>query len=689
MTKLRIEISDLRLLTWSWSAFSGTARVSWRWMISAVTVTVIVGVLWDPSEASAQGPGFHGSIAGTAHANGAQGSVWRTDLYIHNADDQPVQVELTWAAKDKTPGTPLDPITIQPDATFFSGDAVAELFGKNGSGGLHWKVTQGDPEKVLVNSTTYNKISETERYGLNAPGIRWDELRNFPNLRAPVFPLNKSRTNVSFIANESCGEVLLQIIEDTGDARAGFFINKDPYVWWQITDIIPAAEAEMGWNLDHDSYHYVYAFCNGPDKVNGKLNLNTTPADNRSNDGTLFQSQDYRDVNVRASNWLSGVAFVGSDTGGYWVSDTFFIGNHSKIGQGQIDFINQDVLTAPFEVQPKNERVLPSILTSYFGLSPENPSKGALRVETEWPIMAFMRTFTTTANGSMGQAVSPVDEKEMVDEFHEGRIPGVSENPTTRGSLILQCARRSLDGEPLPCDVDVEVLGIDGESLDRCTISVEPYQFWQKVRYFKSRGLTDVSGVTIKVNLLPDAHEFYHGGLDARYSEVNGNTIPGTEDPRLVNAFLVKKPFADEVQYEMVLRLEYILDGQLYTAGGATEDKAVIATVLGTDDIAAYVGTGFDYDNGTEEDAVLMNPILQRLSTLRPAQLEDALSTSYAWMGQHNLDEALRDADADGWLVDGYADGSDWPYDDETGAPGNDPTSYVVRIAVPVVDTVD
>ena len=677
MTKSRIEISDLRLLTWSRSAFSGRARVPWRRLIRAATVVVILSFVLLPSDSNAQEKPYDGAIPGVAHVNGAFGSVWRSDVSIFNAGDTTAQVALSYGPKGKQPGTPIT-ISIGPRETYTADDAVATLFNKNGSGAISWKVTQGDMDDILVNSKTYNRLSETERYGLNVPGTRWEDVTTglIPAL-APIYPASVSRTNISGIGNEECGKVILSVVDEFGRGRGNFTIDEEPNVWWQISDIFQTYERERGYSLPDDDY-YVYATC--ANNMRGeKLMLNTTPADNNSNDGVYFLAQDGWKF---GKHWLSGAALVPGLFGSVWQSDAIFINNIPESSIGSIELVNQAVDWRPFEIYPGYSRTVHDIVGREFRHALTDNAKGAVTVETVWQVAPFMVTFTESENGRMGQTVAPIIQTEMINRFYDGYMVGVSEDATTRGSLILQCARESLDWEPLPCKAEVEIIGADGETLDRKFIDVKPFEFWQKVKYFGSRGLDDITNATIKVSMVPDADEFYHGGLDARYSEVNGNRIPGTEDPRLVTFQRVQRPFTDDLNYVMDTAFDYVLNGDLWQLSGGIKDREIIETILGSSDLERYLGKHEDLTNETLEAAQKLNLMLKRLSTLRPQQLAAAFTTFYATPGHHNLDEALRDGDGDGWLVDGRRDGGDWSFDDQGPAPGNDPICYAVRLAI-------
>jgi len=82
----------------------------------------------------------------------------------------------------------------------------------------------------------------------------------------------------------------------------------------------------------------------------------------------------------------------------------------------------------------------------------------------------------------------------------------------------------------------VELLAADGTVLNDRNYSLLPGEYRQHNRFVDDYGVGSVEGASLRVTVLDQAAAGDSGGVDAMVSEVNGNTVAGTNDSRLLRA---------------------------------------------------------------------------------------------------------------------------------------------------------
>ncbi len=105
-------------------------------------------------------------IVAAAHAAGAAGSNWRTDLEVHNPNDHPVDYTVELLELNTNNASPQSETrSLAPGESVRHADALVELFGFDGAAALRI-VPDGGP--VVAVSRTYNLLQAGNPYGLPA-----------------------------------------------------------------------------------------------------------------------------------------------------------------------------------------------------------------------------------------------------------------------------------------------------------------------------------------------------------------------------------------------------------------------------------------------------------------------------------------------------------------------------------------
>jgi hypothetical protein len=282
--------------------------------------------------------------------------------------------------------------------------------------------------------------------------------------------------------------------------------------------------------------------------IDGRVVVYSSIIDNLTNDASYLVGQ--WTAQATATAWLPGAAEILGANDSQWRSDVVVMNPDSGPATVELAFhgTSQSGSSVP-DMRPvalaaRESRFEGDVLATLFGYAP--PAVGSLesRAATGSPPLVWMRTYTEEVNGvgatvTYGQAVLPRATQTMVAPAQEGRIVGFSHGPTARANLILQNTRADSSGELLASDVRIDVLDAAGQLRHQRTYSLGPGEYLQHNRFIADYGLSEIDSGSLRVVLLDGASPGETGGVDAMVSEVNGNTLPGTNDGRLLRANVV------------------------------------------------------------------------------------------------------------------------------------------------------
>jgi len=127
-------------------------------------LSVIDNQTGDPTFIPAQMPSTVGTLAGVAHQAGAQGSLWRSDLFIHAEEDARIHLEFRRWGETGGPGSVF---SITAGQTLILRDIVSRLTEGDGGGIIHYRAS----EAVSIAARTYNQ-SEGGTYGQSITPIQ-------------------------------------------------------------------------------------------------------------------------------------------------------------------------------------------------------------------------------------------------------------------------------------------------------------------------------------------------------------------------------------------------------------------------------------------------------------------------------------------------------------------------------------
>ena len=490
-------------------------------------------------------PTMDGVVAGVANLPGAQGSDWHSDLYLHNAAAAAAVVELYFSTADGVLGTPAS-VTVGPDQTLTLEDVVASAFGEQGSGAISWRVVEGDPNRLLVSANTYNRVDAVRSYGQQIPGVGWGDAAPAGSRVLMPALAGRYRTNLGFATDGDCSVAVVRGYDRSSRLVAQRTMAVQPWSWIQLNSLFGSVFPDLLPDPDNtpvaESLHRFEVT-----GINGRVVGYTSIIDNATSDGSYMIGQV---PGGTGDQWLPGAAVILGAQSSDWRSDVVLMSTAGVPYEAEVAFYpagqdnsgTPDSRTVPLEV---GESVFEgNILAELFGYAPPAVGSLAVAAPAAAPLL-WMRTYTeepAPGGGTVtyGQAILPRNAAEMVTPGSEGRVAGFSHDATTRANLILQNTRTVADGSPLFTSVLIELLGADGALLHEQSYLLEPGEYRQLNRFVDDTGVGSVQGATLRVTVLDLPDPGVTGGVDAMVSEVNGNTVAGTNDGRLLRAEILR-----------------------------------------------------------------------------------------------------------------------------------------------------
>ncbi len=173
----------------------------------------------------------HQWVAAAAHADGARGSLWRTDVTLLNVSGQPVTAEVTYRGEDGGTGAMI--VRLPAGRQTVLGDAVA-LLGQSGSGAI--EITADGP--VMAGSRTYNS-SGSGTFGLFLDGVPATRtLQARETVWLPQLHQNERfRTNIGLVnTGSSTARVRLALFAGSGDRLATAQRTLEAGAWLQLQE---------------------------------------------------------------------------------------------------------------------------------------------------------------------------------------------------------------------------------------------------------------------------------------------------------------------------------------------------------------------------------------------------------------------------------------------------------------------
>lgn len=321
-------------------------------------------------------------IAAVAHAPGALGTIWRTDVRLFNGRSREANVTaiFTRAGEEGWGHFAAVKLVVAPKQVVALDDVVAMTMQTSGVGQLEFL---GDTEAVIVTSRTYTKAGGGT-YGQFIPAVPTTDattLANVPHILATA----DFRTNLGFAeVNGSEGTVRVTLF----DAASGAVVSQRDF------PIVPFGQMQFP--------------ATGAALMTAELRVVSGEArivaygsviDNRSGDPIYVAAAP-----AQAGSFVAPViSQPGVNT--LWRSDlvvSAFGDNGGGFDLTYVDSVTAERITKHGAVSAHQAIRIDDVVGSYFGRA---NTFGAVRADLSGTLVATSRTFTTSSTGTYGQFI--------------------------------------------------------------------------------------------------------------------------------------------------------------------------------------------------------------------------------------------------------------------------------------------
>jgi PKD repeat protein len=400
--------SDPGSYDWSFTAILGTATCSRSGTITIGSESVFSA--WVPS---------------VAHAGGAGGSQWRTNVAAANRNSTSASITLTYLPYDGSASTQRT-ASLAPSATTEWADILSSLFGLDTGKGTV-KVAADVP--LYVTSRTYNQAS-SGTFGQGYPAVM--EADVIPEGQVGVLPQLKNnadfRTNIGVQNIGSAGtNVEVKLFGPSG-AQVGQTQSKtvSPGLYWQWDKIFETAGAG---NRDI-AYATVQARTAG-----ARIWVYASVVDNKTGDPTTVPV--LWGGGARAL-FVGSVAHAAGSGGSAWRTNVAVVNRSASPATLTVTYLpytgaTPKVKTATLAAGATHEWT--DILVSLFGLT---DGKGTVQISSTQPLFATSRTYNQATSGTFGQSYPALAETHAIAAGKIGVIPQLTNNSSFRTNLGVQ-----------------------------------------------------------------------------------------------------------------------------------------------------------------------------------------------------------------------------------------------------------
>jgi hypothetical protein len=434
-------------------------------------------------------------------------------------------------------------LTIAPNSTHRLADVVSATFGATGSGAIMWRVVSGDVDALMVSANTYNRLDEVKIYGQQVPGVRWSTAATAGTPVVVPALAGGFRTNLGFAVDADCSQVVVRGYDRTGSLQVERTIAVEPLSWTQLNRVFRSEFPNLIANPDAvttaDSLHRFEVL-----GLDGRFVAYTSIIDNLTNDGAYMVGRWAGDAVGRL--WLPGVAFLRGANASQWRSDVMLVNLSGAADTVSCRFLPSDtdnsgaLDTRTVALTDGEAAFEGNVMRALFGAYP--PAVGTLALDGAQGVF-WMRTYTEEVADlelwTYGQAIPALSGDDMIPVGGEGRVFGFTSDDRTRSNLILQNTLADETGALLPATVRVDVLDRQGLAVHQQSYDLRSGEYLQHNRFLTEYGLGRMTDAALRIAIIDAPPAASAGGVAAMVSEVNGATLAGTNDGRLLTAMVV------------------------------------------------------------------------------------------------------------------------------------------------------
>lgn len=354
-------------------------------------------------------------VPAAAHAPGAAGTVWRTDLRIVNPSEAAAEatVILLVSGADNTALDRRASVSIPPGGQIAIGDVLDELFDETGTAGL---LVESENPDLLVTSRTFN-LAPDGTYGQFIPGIRAGDAVPVGQPGHLVFLTADSdfRTNLGFAAaGPQAGSVEVTLVAPGGAVLGSASFGVEAWGQRQVNDLFGALGAPGA------------GAARAVVRATAPVVVYASMVDNRTGDPIAVMAQPTpagaADLVLPAAARAPGAA------DSLWRTDLRIFGPGGGAGTVTLAYHPKaqavtNPATATRSIGAGELLVLSDVMNSVFGLETAN---GGLRITADVPLLVLSRTYNQGADGTFGQAIPAVPAGQLVRAGEQAVFSGLA-----------------------------------------------------------------------------------------------------------------------------------------------------------------------------------------------------------------------------------------------------------------------
>ncbi|MEE4271351.1 MAG: peptide-N-glycosidase F-related protein [Thermoanaerobaculales bacterium] len=483
-------------------------------------------------------------IPAAAHVEGLDGSVWQTDVVIHNPTEGPVHVGIWLYPRDWQGEYRGIEWIIGPHETRVFTDAwnMVHWSSPASVGWMRFEASDDDvnPAPIVVDSRTYSgDLSAT--FGQGIPAIPWNQDGDLDEPERRVVGLESTsdfRTNLG-IVNLTGGEMVfaISLLDASGDEAASTYLRVEPHLQRQVNDIL----GDLG--LEGSGFTAVVRRVSFTDTgappdfvVYGSL------IDRRTNDPTyLAELPRTPQSGLPKHRVIPAAAHVEGSDDAVWRSDiTIHSANEEGLTAVVVELVptgGQGIGTGPAErwvttIRGGETKTVEDIIGERFtdhevaAMILQGTSTG----DAEPDLRVDSRTWTTTNGGgaTMGQGIPGAPRHSAADPVV---IAGLEESDAFRSNIGFVNPSTNVRQT-----LEVEVYSSEGVSMGVLSHTLEPWSHMQVNSILDELGLSG-AGYTAVITLAESENTmlFPSESWDPVFMAYGSRIDRGTNDPSFIN----------------------------------------------------------------------------------------------------------------------------------------------------------
>lgn len=448
------------------------------------------------------GPPSRAYVPAVAHAPGAEGTAWRTDMAIVNLSGATTEVTLTFVPYEGGAHTVRAAELAHGEIREWR-DVLVALFGVGTGESAKGTIRLDADAAVYATSRTYNE-TPSGTFGQYMPALAASDCLSVdePGVVLLLRDTDAFRSNLGLLnASTASCEAEVELIDGDGAALGpakSWWVSAGRY--WQQDSVFAAFGAA---NED-------VAYARVTPRTPGcSMWAYGSVVDNASGDPTTVSVVS---PGTLPTTFVAAVAHAPGSGGTEWRTD-LAVGNPGTLERTVaftfVPYGGGAPVVRTAAVPAGGARVWTDALVDLFGVSAAEATKGTLQVSSDVPLRVTSRTYNDTGSDTYGQAIPALTRHDCLTGGDVGVVPQLRKSADFRSNLGI------LNTGATDATVAIRLHGEDGTPIGSTLIHTVPAgQYWQRDDIFTGVGAAGRPLAYATVHLLtPEATVWGYGSV--------------------------------------------------------------------------------------------------------------------------------------------------------------------------------